>query len=80
MSLHLEFQLKLGESDNLEFGTLKVLDELYLKLGICSHILGAIGRSVESSSSSLITPDVFKLVGSYESSGYPLSMAVWSVW
>ena len=40
-------------------------------------IRGAIGRRVESSSSSLIKPDIFKIVGSYESSGYPLLVGVW---
>ena len=34
-------------------------------------------RKVSPSSSSLITPDIFKLFGPYETSGYPLEMGVW---
>ena len=40
-------------------------------------IRGTGNLKVSPTCSSLITPDIFKLLGPYESSGYPLSYAVW---
>ena len=48
-----------------------------IKFLLTPSVRGGSHRKVYTSSSSLITPDIFKLLGSYESSGYPLSMEVW---
>ena len=46
--------------------------------GSFSDILrGRFQPKVSPSSSSLITPDIFKLLRSYESSGHPLLLGVW---
>ena len=51
-----------------------------VKINICvrqGSIRGHFQPKVSPSPSSLITPDIFKLLGPYESSVYPLEMGVW---
>ena len=55
-------------------------EDNFAQVGRYTHpiiIRGRIHRKVSPSSSSLITPDIFKLLGQYESSGYLLEMGVW---
>ena len=44
-----------------------------------TDIRGTVNLKVYPSCSSLTTPDIFKLLGPYESSGYPLSYGVWQL-
>ena len=54
-------------------------------VGALVQVNGEIGRAVlgmgylkvSPSCSSLVTPDIFKVLGPYESSGYPLPYGVW---